>query len=161
MKRTAIVALLFAAFAQAGSQTVDTNVTVVSNTWTVANNLATNAALLTSTGVAPAGVPVRQGGWVAACVSAESTRTLTSGNLRSYAWMPVSDATTPPTYRWVRYPPLDWTLTGGGTSRDECSGDKLVGTGIGRFAWVEDDVAVSAGTTIVITYSMRSGEAKP
>jgi hypothetical protein len=127
--------------------TVDGNITVLSQDWTVANNLATNAATL----AASSGVPLIKGGGITACVSAEATRTVTSGVLRAYVYMPV-DAT--PTYRWLAYPVLDWTLTA--SVRDQCRGDLEVLTGIGRFAYVEDNVAVSGGTTVKVTYSMRA-----
>lgn len=160
--RLAVWGAVFAAFflvvgpAAAGRQTVDTKVTVVSDTWTVANSLATNLALLSTTTMAtPAGVAVTHGGGLGVCVSAESTRTITSGTLRAYVYMPVSDSTTPPTYRWVPYAAGDWTLTGG--NRDECKGDLSSLSGIGRYAYVEDNIAVSAGTTVVVTYSMRTG----
>lgn len=128
--------------------TVDGNITVLSHDWTVANNLATNAATFDD---ANDGVQLLKGGGVTACVSAESTRTLTSGTLRAYVYMPVAAT---PTFRWLAYPALDWTLTGG--ARDECRGDISVLTGIGRFGYVEDNVAVSGGTTIKVTYSMRA-----
>lgn len=160
--KLAIWGAVFAAFfvfvvpAQAGLQTVDSKVRVVSDTWTVATDIATNAALLsTTTMAAPAGVALIHGGGLGICVSAPSGQTITSGVLRAYVYMPVSDATTPPTYRWVAYPAQDWTLTA--SVRDQCKGDLQSLSGIGRFAYVEDNVVLSGGTTIIVTYSMRSG----
>lgn len=135
----------------AWATTVDGSITVLAEDWTVANNLATNAALLTTTGLAPAGVQILKGIGVTACVSAAVGQTVTSGNMRAYIYMPV-DAT--PTYRWMKYPALDWALTA--SVRDQCHGDIAVFTGIGRFGYVEDDVVLSGGTTVKVTYSMRN-----
>lgn len=151
----AAFAALFATMAWAGRQTVDARVTVVTDTWTVSNNLATNAALLTTTGLTPAGVLLYHGGGLGICLSAESGQTITSGVMRAYVYMPVADSTTPPTYRWIAYPAQDWTLTA--SVRDQCKGDMASLSGIGRFAYVEDSVVLSGGTTVLVTYSMRSG----
>lgn len=151
----AFFSVMHQAWAVGGRQTVDTRVTVVTDTWTVASSIATNAASLTTTGLVPAGVALVHGGGLAVCVSAEAAQTITSGHLRAYVFMPVSDATTPPTYRWIPYPAQDWTLTG--SVRDQCKGDMASLSGIGRMAFVEDDIVLSGGTTVLVTYSMRSG----
>jgi hypothetical protein len=136
---------------------VDSRVSVIEETWTVANSLATNAAALNTAGDPTdggvGGVLLQHGGGVTACVSAESGQTVTSGTMRAYVYMPV--ASSPLTYRWSAYPSGDWTLTG--SVRDQCRGDLQSLSGIGRYAYVEDNVALSGGTTIKVTYSMRSG----
>lgn len=156
MKRWSVAVAIVAALAIAATQRVDTDVTVHTEVWTIANNLATNAALLTTDGTEPKGVGLLHGGGVGACISAPSGQTITAGTMRAYVYMPVSDTTSPPTYRWVPYSPLDWSPQTG--ARDACSGDRQGLSGIGRLAYVEDNVTLSgAGTTIDITYSMRSG----
>lgn len=172
MKLSAKLALwgaVFAAFfvvvhhssAATTNQIVDSNVTVISETYTVANTIATNAAALGSAGNPTdggvAGVVVTHGGGLAICVSAPAGQTVTSGTMRAYVYMPVASVptTSPPTYRWSAYPALDWTLAG--SVRDQCSGDKQSLSGIGRFAYVEDNLVLSGGTTVDVTYSMRSG----
>lgn len=136
--------------------TVDLNIEVKTDTWTVSNNLATNAGLLNSTTfAAPSGVKLLKGKGVTACAVAPSGQTFTSGTLRAYIFMPVAVSGTTVTYRWLAYPALDWPLTA--SVRDQCKGDLEVLTGIGRFAYVEDNVVLSGGTTIDIVYSMRTG----
>lgn len=138
---------------------VDYRVAVQTETYTVANSLATNSAALGVMGDSVdggvSGVLLEHGGGLAVCVSAPAGQTVTSGNMRAYVYMPVLSSK-PPTYRWMKYPSQDWVLTGG--VRDQCSGDKSSLSGIGRFAYVEDDVAMSGGTTLDVTYSMRSGQ---
>lgn len=130
--------------------TVDGNITANDDAdWTVANNLATNAADL---GVGHNGVQLIKGSGLAICVSAPAGQTVTSGTMRAYVYMPVDVGATV-TYRWLKYPALDWVLAA--SVRDQCSGDKEVLSGIGRFAYVEDDAVLSGGTTLKVTYSMR------
>lgn len=129
---------------------------VRTDTWTVANNLATNAAALTAT----SGIDVNPGGAVAAVVCAEATRTISSGTLRAYVLMPATE-TNPdggfqPFQTWIPYPALDWTPSTG--DRCAASGDKQSFVGMVRLAYVEDNVAVSAGTTVTVTYTRRVGQ---
>lgn len=151
-----IAVLLLVAGAALADKSIGSYIVVKSETATVANNLATNVAALTAT----SGIDLNVGGAVAAIVCAESTRTISSGNLRAYVFMPTNetnpDAGINPGYLWVPYPALDWTPSTG--NRCAASGDKVSYTGFGRLAYVEDDVAVSAGTTVVVTYTRRKGQ---
>lgn len=142
-----------AAFAQSSSgTTIEANKTRArTETWTVANSLATNVAALTST----SGMTLERGGAVAVTLSAESTRTITGGNLRCYVYMPVLEDGSTITYRWLAYSALDFTPATGG--RDAASGDKQALTGVGRIIWVPDAITVSGGTTVVTTLAVRRG----
>lgn len=120
------------------------------DTWTIANSLATNVAALTSS----SGIPLDNCKGISGTAAALSGQTISSGNFRGYAYVPVS-ATYPKTvtFGWVPYAALDWAPATG--NRYAASGDKVVLSGVGRFAWVEDDIAVSAGATIDIVYAVR------
>lgn len=161
MKRLPLIALLIAALVGWSSwadSNVGTWIKVKTQTWTTANNLATNAALLTAT----SGVDLVGGGGVAGVICAESTRTITGGNLRAYVYMPILEtatATDPVTYAWFPYAALDVTPSTG--NRCAATGDKQSWSGFGRIAWVEDDVTVSGGTTITVTYTRRQGTPVP
>lgn len=123
-------------------------------TYTVANNLATNVAALT----ALSGVDVTNAAGITAVLAAESTRTITGGALRAYAYLPtVANADGgPATWTWVPYNDGDVdTLTSTVADRYKPLGDKLTLTGIGRVVWLPDAVTVSAGTTVTLTYSVR------
>lgn len=123
-------------------------------TYTVANNLATNVAALTTT----SGVDVTNAIGVAAVLAAESTRTLTGGALRAYAYMPTvaNGDGTPATWSWVPHNDADISpLTSTVADRYKPTGDLTSLTGIGRLVWLPDAVTVSAGTTVSVTYSVR------
>jgi|CXWL01.1.fsa_nt_gi hypothetical protein len=138
---------------------VGSDLLVKSKTITVADAVATQVAALTSI----SGVSIDRGGGVAAVVCAESTRTITSGTMRAYVFMPEfepnRDAGAGVSYLWLPYPPLDFTI-GGTTQRCHASGDKQSFSGIGRITWLADTVVVSAGTTVVLTHSVRKGMPK-
>lgn len=160
LKRLIVSSILLAAFLTFAADTViGTNLgawlKVRTETYTVANSLATNVAALTAT----SGVDFNGGGGVAAAICAESTRTISSGNMRAYIFMPEHepnrDGGTGVSFLWIPYAPLDVALATG--NRCALTGDKQSWTGQGRIAWVEDDVAVSGGTTIEVTYTRRLG----
>ena len=138
---------------------VGADMLVKSKTITVADAVATQVAALT----ANSGVAIDRGGGVAAVVCAESTRTITSGNMRAYVFMPEfepnRDGGTGVSYLWFPYPALDFAV-GGTTQRCHASGDKQSLSGIGRITWIADTVVVSAGTTVVLTHSIRKGMPK-
>lgn len=95
---------------------------------------------------------------VSCAVSVDSTKTIVSGSLRAYCYMPVAVTAdgAVSARRWVKCPALDITLTGGSTERDEPSGDLEVPEGAYRFAYVPDAVIGSTGaTTFLITYGVR------
>jgi hypothetical protein len=121
------------------------------DTWTIANNLATNVAALTSI----SGIPLDNCKGLMGTAAATSGQTITSGNFRGYVYAPVT-ATYPSTvtFSWVPYAALDWAPASG--NRYAVTGDKTVLSGVGRFAWVEDDIAVSGGATIDIIYAVRT-----
>lgn len=123
-------------------------------TFTVADSLATNVAALT----ALSGVDISNGQGVTAVLAAESTRTISGGALRCYAYLPVTanrDGTAA-TFAWVPYNALDiTTLTSTVADRYKPIGDQLPLTGIGRIAWLPDGVTVSGGTTVSLCYSAR------
>jgi hypothetical protein len=123
-------------------------------TFTVADNLATNVAALTAT----SGVDISNAKGVTAVLAAESTRTITGGALRCYVYQPITankDGTAG-TWIWTAYNSLDvTTLTSTVAERCFPIGDQLSLSGIGRIVWLPDGVTVSAGTTCVICYSTR------
>lgn len=148
--------LAFNAFADSANGTrVGANQVVKTNTFTVANAIATNVAALTTT----SGLAVDRGGAVAVTVCAEVGQTVTSGNLRAYVYMPVFepnlDGGTGVSFLWIAYPALDFAPTA--SVRCSSSGDKQSFTGIGRIVWLEDDIAVSGGTTVTSTIAVRAG----
>jgi len=134
---------------------VGSDMLVKTSTITIADSLATQVAALTST----SGLAIDRGGAVALVVCAEATRTITSGAMRSYVYMPVYepnlDGGTGVSYLWMPYPALDFTPTA--SERCSASGDKQALSGIGRIIWLEDTIVVSAGTTITSTISVRKG----
>lgn len=86
-----------------------------------------------------------------------ASKTITSGVLRAFCYMPV-DANADGSIaarRWVRCPTLDITLVGGDTERDEPSGDMEIPVGAYRFAVVPDAVTSTASTSLTLTYSVR------
>lgn len=137
---------------------VGTDLLVKSKTITVADSVNTQVSALTD----KSGVSIERGGGVAATVCAEITRTITSGNMRAYVYMPEFEpnrdagASNSVSYLWMPYPPLDFAV-GGTTQRCHASGDKQSFSGIGRITWIADTVAVSAGTTVVLTHAVRKG----
>lgn len=155
----AVVASLFAVAAIAADQPsgtpVGAKVMVKTQTFTVANNLATNVAALTAT----SGLPIDRGGAVAVVVGAEATRTLSAGNMRCYVYMPVYepnlDGGRGVSYAWFPFPSLDFAIVSG--NRYMASGDKEALTGVGRIVWLPDSVTVSGGTTVTATLSVRYG----
>jgi hypothetical protein len=155
MKRLLWIAVALAASVALADKNLGTWIKIKSETYTVANSLATNVAALTAT----SGVDFNGGGGIAAAFCAESTRTITSGTMRAYIWMPFNespgDGGTAPGMMWIPFAPLDVTLAAG--HRCSLSGDKQAWSGFGRIAWVEDDAVVSAGTTLVTTYTRRLG----
>lgn len=123
-------------------------------TFTVADSLATNVAALTAT----SGVDITNAKGVTAVLGAESSRTISGGALRCYAYMPVSSNANgeAASFAWVPYNALDiTTLTSTVAHRYKPIGDQLPLTGIGRIAWLPDAVTVSAGTTVTLTYAVR------
>lgn len=123
-----------------------------STTFTVADSLATNVAALT----ADSGIALGLGnGGVSVVVSAESTRTISGGNMRCYVYLPVSEDGSAVTYRWLAYSALDFAPATG--QRDAASGDKQVFTGAGRIVWLPDSITVSGGTTVIATLTVRRG----
>lgn len=158
---TGVIALTFGwfAFAAGGSAQdaqVGAYVSVHTDTWTVANNLATNVATLTST----SGIDIGKGGAVAVVLSALTAgQTITGGNLRCYVFMPVQavtvDGGSQPAMAWIPYSALDFAPQTG--NQFAASGDKQILTGVGRIVWVPDAITVSAGATITTTLSRRNG----
>lgn len=138
---------------------VGSDMLVKSKTILVADAVATQVAALTD----KSGVSIERGGGVAATVCAEITRTITSGTMRAYVFLPEfepnRDGGTGVSYLWLPYPALDFTI-GGTTQRCHASGDKQSLSGIGRITWIADTVVVSAGTTVVLTHSIRKGMPK-
>lgn len=155
----AVIASLFGVVAIAADQpngtAVGPNLITKTETYTVANSLATNVAALT----ANSGLRIDRGGAVAVVVGAEATRTLSAGNMRCYVYMPVYepnlDGGRGVSYAWFPFPSLDFAIVSG--NRYMASGDKQSFTGIGRIVWLPDSVTVSAGTTITTTLSVRYG----
>ena len=106
------------------------------------------------------GVAIDDGRGVTAVVSVDSAKTIVSGAMRCYAWMPTTlDANNRATAgRWVRYPNLDVDLitdtnVGASTERDIPLGDKIALSGVGRLAWLPDAVVGSTGaTTLLVTH---------
>lgn len=140
----------------ANGTVVGSDMLVKSKTITVSDSVATQITALTST----SGVSIDRGGGVAATVCAEITRTITSGNMRAYVFMPEfepnRDGGVGVSYLWIPYPPLDFAV-GGTAQRCNASGDKQSLSGIGRITWLGDTLVVSAGTTVVLTHSIRKG----
>lgn len=140
---------------------VGSDMLVKTKTITIADTLATQRAALTMT----SGVSLDRGGGVAAVVCAEATRTITSGNMRAFVLMPVFEPNPDAgpansvQQEWLPYPPLDFAV-GGTTERCYASGDKQSLSGIGRITWLEDTIVVSAGTTVILTHSVRKGMPK-
>mgnify|MGYP000715165338 CR=1 FL=1 len=150
-------AIVFGALADTTKGTlVGSDLLVKSKTITVADSVATQFAALT----ANSGVSIDRGGGVAAVVCAETSRTITSGTMRAYVYMPVYepnlDGGTGVSYLWFPYPTMDFTV-GGTTQQCHASGDKQSLSGIGRITWIADTVVVSAGTTVVLSHSVRKG----
>jgi hypothetical protein len=123
-------------------------------TFTVANSLATNVAALLAT----SGVDITNAKGVTGVLAAESTRTLTGGALRAYAYMPTvaNNDGSVNTYSWVPYNAADITpVTSTVADRYFPFGDSAALTGVGRIVWLPDAITVSAGTTVSITYTTR------
>lgn len=123
-------------------------------TYAVADSLATNVAALT----ALSGVDITNAAGVTAVLGAESTRTLTGGALRAYAYLPVTSNKdgSAATFAWVPYNDGDIaTLTSTVAHRYKPIGDQLALTGVGRIVYLPDAVTVSAGTTVTLTYAVR------
>lgn len=126
-------------------------------TYTVADSLATNVAallVLDNTG----GVDITNAKGITGVLAAESTRTLTGGALRCYAYLPVTSNNNgeAATFAWVPHELLDiTTVTSTVPHRYKPFGDSAALTGVGRLAWLPDAVTVSAGTTVSITYTTR------
>jgi hypothetical protein len=94
---------------------------------------------------------------VNAVASMIASKTITSGTLKAFCYMPVDVAAdgSITTRRWVRCPSLDLTLVGGDVERDEPSGDMETPAGCYRFAFVPDAVTGSSGSTsLTLTYSV-------
>lgn len=128
-------------------------------TYTVSDSLATNVTALEALG-ATGGVDISNAKGVTAVLAAESTRTLTGGALRAYAYLPVTSKANgdPDVFAWVPYNDGDIdTLTSTVAHRYKPIGDKLSLTGFGRIAYLPDAVTVSAGTTVSLTYTVRRG----
>ena len=126
-------------------------------TYTVADSLATNKAALVALG-ATGGVDITNAEGVTAVLAAESTRTLTSGALRCYVYMPYTSTGNgePGSWEWIPYNVLDADPVNSTVAdRFFPVGDKEALTGIGRIAWLPDAVVVSAGTTVTLTYAVR------
>jgi hypothetical protein len=152
--------LVGGAFADTTNGTViASDVIVKSVTTAVATSVATQVAALTSN----SGLAIDRGGGVAVVVCAEATRTITSGNMRAYVYMPVfepkANGTAGVDFLWFPFPTLDFAV-GGTSQRCHASGDKQSFSGIGRIIWLPDTVVVSAGTTVVATHSVRKGMPK-
>lgn len=157
MKRFSLLMVIaLVGFAAWADKQIGSYILVKTETATVANNLATNVAALTAT----SGVDINVGGGVAVVLCAEAAQTISSGSLRAYVYLPVNEANTDagvwPAHLWLPYPVLDFTPSTG--NRCAASGDKVSYTGFGRIVWVEDDIAVSGGTTVTITYTRRKGQ---
>lgn len=88
--------------------------------------------------------------------SADSGQTITGGAFEAYAWMPVTcdKAGNPLTFRWVRYPDLDFTPSVY-TLRDIPSGDKMAIVGLYRLAYLPAAVTTSSGANVTLTYNAR------
>lgn len=137
---------------------VGSDMLVKTKTITIADTVATQVAALTSN----SGVSIDRGGGVAAVVCAEVTRTITSGAMRAYVYLPTFepnlDGGVGVSYLWIPYPPLDFTVVA--SQQCTASGDKQSLSGIGRITWIEDTIVVSAGTTVTLTHSIRKGMPK-
>lgn len=123
-------------------------------TFTVADTLATNVAALTAT----SGVDIGNAKGVTGVLAALSTRTLTSGALRCYAYLPVTANAdgSAATWAWVPYNALDIdSVASTVADRYFPFGDKAALTGVGRLVWLPDAVVVSAGATVSICYTTR------
>jgi hypothetical protein len=123
-------------------------------TFAVANSLATNVAALT----ALSGVDISNGYGFSMVLAAESTRTLTSGALRCYLYSVVtcSNYGSPATYAWVPYNDGDeTTVSSTVANRYKTWNDRQPLVGVGRVVYLPDTIVVSAGTTVSITYSIR------
>jgi hypothetical protein len=123
-------------------------------TFTIANNLATNVAALTAT----SGIDITNARGVTGVLDSGSGHTITSGSLRCYVYVPtVANAIgEPTTFAWTAYNDLDiTTLASTVAERYFPFGDKVSYTGVGRICWLPDTVAISAGTTVNITLTAR------
>ncbi len=105
--------------------------------------------------LATEGIDVSMAEGVQVILSAESTRTISSGTLNGYAYAPVAVSADgkPTTFRWMRFPALD--LTPGTGARDWPSGDIVIAAGVQRLKWVQNTIAVSAGSTVNTTLIAR------
>ena len=120
------------------------------DSWTITNNLATNVAALT----ASSGIPLDNCKGLSGVAAADAGATISSGNFRGYVYVPVAAAyPSAVASAWVPYAALDWTPATG--NRYAVTGDKLVLSGVGRFAWVEDDIALSANSIVDVIYAVR------
>lgn len=124
-------------------------------TYTVADSLATNVAALTAT----SGVSISNAEAVTAILAAEATRTLTSGAMRCYVYGPITstaDGNEGATSVWIPYNALDADSVSS-TVANRCFplGDKNALTAIGRIVWLPDTLVVSAGSTVTLTYWTR------
>jgi hypothetical protein len=137
-------------------------VQVHSDTWTVANSLATNVATLTNT----SGIDLPPGGSVSVVVCGDVPgHNITAGTMRAYVQLPVAENNTDGgtiyggaatvAFQWMAYSTLDFTPTTG--AQCAASGDKQSLVGAGRIVWVPDTFTVSAGTTISTTLTRRRG----
>lgn len=102
------------------------------------------------------GIAVDNSLGVSCVFSAASGQTITGGTFDAYAMVVVTANKdgSPATYRWMRYPDLDFTPTVF-TVRDIPTGDKTPYTGIGRVAWLPNAVTLSSGTTVEACYTAR------
>lgn len=123
-------------------------------TFTVANSLATNVAALTAT----SGVDITKAYGFSMVLAAEATRTLTSGALRCYVYAPVAadNDGSASAYAWVPYNDADeTTVSSTVANRFKTWNERQPLVGVGRVVYLPDAVAVSGGTTVSIVYSIR------
>lgn len=171
VKRLIWSALFFGALIALGIAHADAPigswVKVHTDTWTVANSLATNVGTLTNT----SGIDLPPGGSVSVVVCADVPgHNVTAGTLRAYVQLPVMEVQTDGGtvtaggvsgfgttvgYQWMAYSGLDFTPQTG--AQCAASGDKQSLVGVGRIIWIPDTFTVSAGTTITTTLSRRKG----
>lgn len=126
-------------------------------TYTVSDSLATNLAALVTL-AEKGGVDITHAMGVTAVLAAESTRTITSGAMRCFTYLPVASngSGEPTSWLWMPYNNGDVdSVTSTVVNRCFPFGDRLALTGVGRIAWLPDGLVVSAGTTVTLTYTVR------